>query len=95
MGIARQAILNVGEEFVEAGTITRSDDLVFLQLYELESLSRNKPHNWKALIADRPLPHKELGQIAKCLSLSLIQVTRIRRLQALSKRLPFRWFQTI
>jgi pyruvate,water dikinase len=53
MGIARKAMLEVGQEFVEAGTLTRADDLVFLKLDELESLSRNGSHDWKALIAQR------------------------------------------
>ena len=53
MGIARQAILNAGNEFVEAGTITHADDLFFLQLGELELLARNEAHDWKALIAER------------------------------------------
>src|SRR3990172_12625815 len=38
MGIARQALLEVGKEFVAAGTIDRPDDLVFLKLSELETL---------------------------------------------------------
>ncbi len=53
MGIARQALLEAGREFVEAGTIDRPEDLVFLQLSELDSLSRNEPRDWKALIAER------------------------------------------
>lgn len=53
MGIARKALLEVGEEFAEAGTIARADDLVFLRLDELESLARNELRNWKALIAER------------------------------------------
>jgi phosphohistidine swiveling domain-containing protein len=53
MGIARRALLEVGREFVEAGTIDRPDDLVFLQLSELDSLSRNESRDWKALIAER------------------------------------------
>jgi pyruvate,water dikinase len=53
MGIARKALLEVGEEFAEAGTIDRPDDLVFLKLAELESLSRNEARDWKALIAAR------------------------------------------
>jgi pyruvate,water dikinase len=53
MGIARRALLEVGQEFVEAGAIDRPDDLVFLQLSELESLSRNETRDWKALIAER------------------------------------------
>jgi len=53
MGIAREALLEVGREFVEAGTIDRPEDLVFLKLSELDSLARNEPRDWKALIAER------------------------------------------
>jgi pyruvate,water dikinase len=53
MGIGRSALLEVGEEFVSAGTLDRADDLVFMQLSELESLSRNEPQDWKALIGGR------------------------------------------
>lgn len=53
MGLARQALLEVGKEFVAAGTIDHPEDLVFLKLSELEALSRNQPHDWKALIAER------------------------------------------
>lgn len=40
MGVARKALLEAGREFVEAGTIERADDLVFLKLAELEALSK-------------------------------------------------------
>ena len=57
MGIARKALLEVGQEFVEAGTLTRADDLVFLQISELEELSRSAgaqtQKDWKALVAAR------------------------------------------
>jgi pyruvate,water dikinase len=53
MGIARKALLEVGEEFVEAGMIDRADDLVFLNFSELKALARSKPRDWKALIAER------------------------------------------
>ena len=53
MGIARKALLEVGQEFVDAGTINRADDLVFLKLNELESLSKNETRGWKSLIAER------------------------------------------
>ncbi len=53
MGIARKALLEVGEEFAEAGTIERPDDLVFLKLDELEALAKNATHDWGALIAER------------------------------------------
>jgi len=41
MGIARKELLEVGQQFVEAGTIIRADDLVFLKLSELELLSKS------------------------------------------------------
>jgi pyruvate,water dikinase len=53
MGIARQALLEVGEEFAEAGTIERAEDLSFLKLAELESLARQEPRDWKVLIVER------------------------------------------
>ncbi len=53
MGIVRKALLEAGEEFAKAGTIAQADDLAFLKLDELESLARNEPRDWKALIAER------------------------------------------
>lgn len=53
MGIVRKAILEAGNEFAEAGMINRRDDLVFLNLSELEALSRNDARDWKALISER------------------------------------------
>jgi pyruvate,water dikinase len=53
MGIARPALLDVGEEFVETGTITHPDDLFYLTLLELDSLSRNEPRDWQALVSER------------------------------------------
>jgi len=53
MGIARKALLEAGEEFAEAGTIGRAEDLVFLKLDELQALAKNESHDWKALIVER------------------------------------------
>jgi pyruvate,water dikinase len=53
MGIARRELLEVGQEFADAGMIDRTDDLVFLNTPELRALSRNQPHDWKTLIAER------------------------------------------
>jgi len=53
MGIARQALLEVGDEFVKAGMIERADDLSFLNFSELEALSQNEARDWKALVASR------------------------------------------
>ena len=43
MGIGRQALLEVGKEFVAAGELERPDDLVFLRLAELEALASTAP----------------------------------------------------
>jgi len=56
MGIARRALMEVGLEFVGAGTIDQPDDLVFLTLDELEQLaaSRSAPAaDWKSIVAGR------------------------------------------
>ena len=53
MGVARKALLEAGEEFVEAGTIENPTDLIFLNLAELEALAKNETRAWKALIAER------------------------------------------
>src|SRR5262249_28524486 len=53
MGIARKALLEVGEEFAGAGAIEQADDLVFLKLDELEALAKNESREWKALVAER------------------------------------------
>jgi len=53
MGIARKALLEAGEEFAQAETIERADDLVFLKLDELEALAKHETRDWKALIAER------------------------------------------
>ncbi|HEU0296728.1 MAG TPA: PEP/pyruvate-binding domain-containing protein [Anaerolineales bacterium] len=53
MGIAKKQLIEVGQEFADAGTINRADDLTFLKLNELESLSRNESRDWKSLIAER------------------------------------------
>jgi rifampicin phosphotransferase len=53
MGIARVALLAVGQEFVGAGTLDRPDDLVYLTLSELQALASGSQTDWKPLIAER------------------------------------------
>jgi rifampicin phosphotransferase len=53
MGIARQALVEVGQEFAQAGIIENANDLSFLTFSELQALSRNEPRDWKALVAVR------------------------------------------
>lgn len=58
MGNVRAALLQVGEAFVNAGTLARPDDLFFLTLPELEALAAsgkqttNVP-DWATLVAER------------------------------------------
>ena len=58
MGVAKKAMLEVGQEFVDVGTIERADDLVFLKLDELEALSRNETRAWKSLITERRVAYE-------------------------------------
>jgi phosphohistidine swiveling domain-containing protein len=53
MGIARSALLTVGQAFVTAGTLDQADDLVFLQLSELTALAQAEQRDWKALCIER------------------------------------------
>ena len=53
MGIARQELLAVGQEFESSGMIEHADDLFFLYVSELAMLSKNELRDWKALIARR------------------------------------------
>jgi pyruvate,water dikinase len=53
MGIARQALIKAGKAFVEAGTITRPDDLVYLTISELDALAEGEDTDWMAIITER------------------------------------------
>ncbi|HEY5901684.1 MAG TPA: PEP/pyruvate-binding domain-containing protein, partial [Anaerolineales bacterium] len=55
MGLARQELLEVGQQFVTAGIIDQPDDLCFLYVSELDALSKREPRAWRALIASRRL----------------------------------------
>jgi rifampicin phosphotransferase len=58
MDRVRRALLQSGEEFAAAGTIERPDDLVFLQVTELQALSRSEARDWKGLVARRRLAYE-------------------------------------
>ena len=58
MGIVRNVLLEIGNEFTDFGTIARRDDLFFLHVAELEALSRRDTRDWKALIAGRRLAYE-------------------------------------
>jgi rifampicin phosphotransferase len=53
MGIVRNELLAIGEEFTKAGIIENRDDLVFLHIRELDALAHHEFGDWKALIAGR------------------------------------------
>ncbi len=53
IGIVRQELLESGKELTEAGVFERPDDIFFLHISELESLSRNESRDWKDIIAGR------------------------------------------
>ena len=64
MGIIRQALLDSGQELVNAGTLEQPDDLFYLYLSELEELAGDEDKNWRALIADRRAAYKrELARV--------------------------------
>jgi pyruvate,water dikinase len=42
LGIIRQGLLNSGKDFVEAGLLTRPDDLFFLHIKELDEIAENR-----------------------------------------------------
>jgi pyruvate,water dikinase len=58
MGMVRNILLEIGEEFAAAGTIARPDDLLFLHVDELKALSRQDARDWNALIAGRRLDYE-------------------------------------
>ena len=69
MGILRQALLETGKEFADAETISRPDDLFFLEISELESLARREQQDWNAIIRsrrasfDRELRRKQVPRV--------------------------------
>jgi pyruvate,water dikinase len=64
MGIARKALLEVGQEFAEADTINRADDLVFLKLNELEELSKESNREARKERQEKDLNLSELGALS-------------------------------
>ena len=58
MGVVRNVLLEIGNEFTDFGTIARRDDLFYLHVAELEALSRRDSRDWKALIAGRRLAYE-------------------------------------
>ena len=53
MGIVRETLLKIGEEFAAAGTISHRDDLFYLHVDELTAMSHGVEQDWQALVANR------------------------------------------
>jgi pyruvate,water dikinase len=53
MWVARKTLLEIGEEFVAAGTVLRREDMFFLHVNELEAMAGGEDRDWKALVAAR------------------------------------------
>ncbi len=53
MGLVRQALLESGREFVQAGELDQADDLIYLKLSELEDFGRGQSGSWRERIASR------------------------------------------
>ncbi len=51
--IARQGLLQSGEELVKQGVLTQADDLMFLHLKELKALAAGYAIDWQALVSER------------------------------------------
>jgi pyruvate,water dikinase len=53
MGVIRQALLESGADFAQAGEIDQADDLLFLTLPELQELAQGQKLDWRGRIAGR------------------------------------------
>jgi pyruvate,water dikinase len=64
MGIAKKELIEVGQEFADAGTINRADDLVFLKLNELDMLAKKPNHEAREERQEKDLDLSELGGLS-------------------------------
>jgi rifampicin phosphotransferase len=53
LGLLRQMMLQVGAELVQAGKLSRADDIFYLHLAELKALDAGYLIDWPALVAER------------------------------------------
>ena len=54
-GIARNALLESGQELVDSGVLDRADDLFYFTMRELKTLAMQAPGDWKKLAESRRL----------------------------------------
>lgn len=57
-GILRQMMVQIGAELVQAGKLSRADDVFFLRLAELRALDAGYLIDWPALVAERRALHE-------------------------------------
>lgn len=57
-GIARTALLESGQELTDSGVLEQPDDLFYLSLRELRTLSFGAPGDWKKLVRARRLAER-------------------------------------
>ena len=62
MGRIRQTLLDIGEEFVAAGTLLKPEDLFFLHGAELEALGRGEQRDWQVLVPGRRQAYEREGR---------------------------------
>ena len=58
LGLFRQVLLTIGQEYVAAGELAQPDDLVYLDISELAAFAKGQPQDWVGIIAHR----RELNQ---------------------------------
>ena len=62
IGIARQELLESGQELEEASVFDQVEDIFFLTLHELEALSRRESRDWNTLIAGHRAAYEREGR---------------------------------
>ena len=58
MGIIHNSFLESGRELKELGILNEPEDIFFLDLKELERLSRGEKEDWKKMVADHRQTHE-------------------------------------
>jgi phosphohistidine swiveling domain-containing protein len=53
LGIFRQVLFSIGQEYVADGELAQPDDLMYLDISELAALAQGQPQDWTAVIAQR------------------------------------------
>jgi phosphohistidine swiveling domain-containing protein len=59
LGVFRQALLDLGRDFVTAGELGQPDDLFYLSLAEMEAFAAGEARDWRAVIAQRRAAYRQ------------------------------------